>query len=167
MFHPLSEVRLKGGATVECGIVQPPAEAWADRVEEMLLHKGDPWNWQNSEVLGNDTVAAVKKLKSEDGPDLLTQGSTEFLKALFDNDLVDEIHVSVFPVILGKGKRLFGDAAAPTRDSVIQWDMPTTAHTNTTIHVRRPVAHLMNTPFFQLNRLSARAAKPPQRTSVN
>ena len=69
--------------------------------------------WQNSHVLGPDTIAAVKALKSEDGPDLLTQGSTEFLKALFAHDLVDEIHISVFPVILGKGKRLFGEDAFP------------------------------------------------------
>ena len=69
--------------------------------------------WQNSHVLGGDTIAAVKALKSEDGPDLLTQGSTEFLKALFEHDLVDEIHVSVFPLVLGKGKRLFGDASCP------------------------------------------------------
>lgn len=60
MFHPLSEVRLKGGAAVECGIVQPPAEAWADRVEEMLQHKGDPWNWQNSEVLRREVGLGVR-----------------------------------------------------------------------------------------------------------
>jgi dihydrofolate reductase len=69
--------------------------------------------WQNSHVLGPDTIAAVRKLKSEDGPDLLTQGSTELLKALFENDLVDEINVFTFPVILGKGKRLFGDTSFP------------------------------------------------------
>ena len=69
--------------------------------------------WQNSHVLGPDTIAAVRRLKEEDGPDLLTQGSTEFLTALFEHDLVDEVHVSIFPVILGRGKRLFGDAAFP------------------------------------------------------
>jgi dihydrofolate reductase len=70
-------------------------------------------DWQNSQTLGADVVAAVKKLKGEEGSDLLTQGSTDFLQTLFRNDLVDEINVSVFPVVLGKGKRLFGNGASP------------------------------------------------------
>jgi dihydrofolate reductase len=70
-------------------------------------------DWQNSRTLGADAVAALKKLKSEEGPDLLTQGSTDFLQTLFRHDLVDEIDVSIFPVVLGKGKRLFGEGASP------------------------------------------------------
>jgi dihydrofolate reductase len=69
--------------------------------------------WQNSHPLGPDPVAALRKLKSEEGPDLLTQGSTDFLKCLFENDLVDEINISFFPLVLGKGKKLFGDGAFP------------------------------------------------------
>ena len=70
-------------------------------------------DWQNSQTLGPDVVAAVKKLKSGEGPDLLTQGSTDFLQTLFRNDLVDEINISLFPLMLGKGKKLFGDGASP------------------------------------------------------
>lgn len=70
--------------------------------------------WQNSHALGPDAVAAVRKLKSEEGPALLTQGSTDFLKTLFESDLVDEISISFFPLVLGKGKRLFADGAFPT-----------------------------------------------------
>jgi dihydrofolate reductase len=70
--------------------------------------------WQNSHALGPDALAAVRTLKSEDGPDLLTQGSTDFLKTLFKNNLVDQINISVFPVVLGKGKKMFGDDAFPT-----------------------------------------------------
>jgi dihydrofolate reductase len=58
-------------------------------------------------------VAAVRKLKSEEGPDLLTQGSTDFLQTLFRNDLVDEFYISLFPVVLGKGKKLFGEGILP------------------------------------------------------
>jgi len=71
-------------------------------------------DWQNSQILGPDVVATVNKLKSEGGPDLLTQGSTDFLQTLFRNELVDEINVSIFPVVLGNGKKLFGDGASPT-----------------------------------------------------
>ncbi len=70
-------------------------------------------NWQNSQALGRDVIASLKKLKGADGPDLLTQGSTNFLHTLFANDLVDEISLTLFPVVLGKGKRLFADGAAP------------------------------------------------------
>lgn len=70
-------------------------------------------DWQNSQTLGPDVVAAVKKLKAGEGPDLLTQGSTDFLQTLFGNDLVDEINISLFPLVLGKGKKLFGDGASP------------------------------------------------------
>jgi len=69
--------------------------------------------WQNSQTLGSDAVAAIKKLRSEEGPALLTQGSSDFLRALFKNDLIDEIHVSIFPIVLGTGKKLFGDGASP------------------------------------------------------
>ena len=86
-----------------------------DRINKYVATRnpGFTTTWQNSHVLGADTVAAVKALKSEDGPDLLTQGSTDFLKTLFEHDLVDEINLFTFPVILGKGKRLFGDASFP------------------------------------------------------
>ena len=70
-------------------------------------------DWQNSQTLGTDAVAAVKKLKGEEGPNLLTQGSTDFLQTLFRNDLVDEFYISFFPVVLGEGKKLFGNGAFP------------------------------------------------------
>ena len=70
-------------------------------------------SWQNSRWLGEDSVAALKRLKSEDGPDLLVQGSSEFLQTLWKHGLVNEFSALIFPVVLGKGKRLFGDGATP------------------------------------------------------
>jgi dihydrofolate reductase len=70
-------------------------------------------DWQNSQPLGTDAVAAIRRLRSEEGPDLLTHGSSDFLQTLFKNDLVDEINIWIFPVVLGKGKKLFGDGASP------------------------------------------------------
>jgi dihydrofolate reductase len=69
--------------------------------------------WQNSQLLGEDIVASLKKLKGEDGPDLLVQGSSDLLQTLWKNSLVDEFSVLIFPVVLGRGKRLFGDGAIP------------------------------------------------------
>ena len=70
-------------------------------------------SWVNTVVLG-DAVENVAKLKQEDGPALVTQGSTEIVHALIAAGLVDEIRVFTFPVLLGKGKRLFDDNGRPS-----------------------------------------------------
>jgi len=70
--------------------------------------------WKNSQWLGEDTVAALKTLKGGDGPDLLVQGSGELIQTLWKNALVDEFSVLTFPLVLGKGKRLFGNGATPS-----------------------------------------------------
>ena len=58
-------------------------------------------------------IADVKRLREEDGPNLVTQGSTELVRALLANDLVDAMSIFTVPVVLGGGKKLFGDGAAP------------------------------------------------------
>jgi len=68
---------------------------------------------QNSQNIGADVADVVRRLKNEAGPDLLTQGSSQLLHTLFKHDLVDEIHLSIFPVVLGAGKRLFVDGISP------------------------------------------------------
>ena len=70
--------------------------------------------WQNSQWLGADTVAALRTLKGGDGPDLLVQGSGELIQTLWKNALVDEFSALTFPVVLGRGKRLFGSGATPS-----------------------------------------------------
>ena len=68
-------------------------------------------SWAGSVLLRD--VAEVKRLKKEDGPNLLTQGSTELVHALLAHDLVDAISVFTLPVVLGSGKKLFADGSAP------------------------------------------------------
>ena len=58
-------------------------------------------------------IADVKRLRGEDGPNLVTQGSTELVHALLANDLVDAISIFTVPVVLGGGKKLFADGSAP------------------------------------------------------
>jgi dihydrofolate reductase len=70
-------------------------------------------SWQNSRLLGKDILASLKQLKGEDGPDLLVQGSSHLLQTLWKYGLVDEFSVLIFPVVLGKGKRLFGEGTIP------------------------------------------------------
>ena len=68
-------------------------------------------SWQGSVLLRD--IADVKRLKREDGPNLVTQGSTELVHALLANDLVDAMSIFTVPVVLGGGKKLFGDGSAP------------------------------------------------------
>src|ERR1700704_4608087 len=68
-------------------------------------------SWAGSVLLRD--IADVKRLKQEDGPNLVTQGSTELVHALLANDLVDAISIFTVPVVLGAGKKLFADGSAP------------------------------------------------------
>ncbi|HEX3722128.1 MAG TPA: dihydrofolate reductase family protein [Nitrolancea sp.] len=68
-------------------------------------------SWQGSVLLRD--IADVKRLRDEDGPNLLTQGSTELVHALLANDLVDAMTIFSMPVVLGGGKQLFADGSAP------------------------------------------------------
>src|SRR5262245_8987596 len=68
-------------------------------------------SWAGSVLLRN--IDDVKRLKQEDGPNLLTQGSTELVHELLANDLVDAISIFTLPIVLGGGKKLFADGSAP------------------------------------------------------
>jgi dihydrofolate reductase len=68
-------------------------------------------SWQGSVLLRD--IAGVKRLREEEGPNLVTQGSTDLVHALFANDLVDAMSLYTVPVVLGGGKKLFADGSAP------------------------------------------------------
>jgi dihydrofolate reductase len=68
--------------------------------------------WKDSVAL-HDAAADVARLKREDGPALVTQGSTDLIQTLLSNDLIDEIRTFTFPIVLGKGKKLFGKGTKP------------------------------------------------------
>ena len=68
-------------------------------------------SWEGSVLLRD--VAEVKRLREEDGPDLLIQGSAELVHALLASDLVDAMTVFTAPIVLGGGKKLFADGSAP------------------------------------------------------
>ncbi|MBS1878673.1 MAG: dihydrofolate reductase family protein [Actinobacteria bacterium] len=67
----------------------------------------DP-SWNNTTVLSGDFAADIRKLKDEVDGVILVAGSATLAQGLVDNDLVDELRLMVFPVVLGSGKRLFG-----------------------------------------------------------
>ena len=88
------------------------ARLFKDAKKYVVSRSGDvDASWQGSALLRD--IADVKRLKQEDGPNLVTQGSTELVHALLANDLVDEIKTFTVPVVLGGGKKLFADGSAP------------------------------------------------------
>jgi dihydrofolate reductase len=74
----------------------------------------DP-QWTNSTVLSGDVVDVITKLKKEQDGDIVVHGSAQLVQALIENDLVDELRLMVFPVVLGTGKRLFGETTDKKR----------------------------------------------------
>ncbi len=69
--------------------------------------------WDGSELVTGDVEAALKELKSSEGPMLQVHGSGNMVQTLLKNDLVDELWLKIFPVILGSGKHLFAEGAIP------------------------------------------------------
>ncbi|HEY7748095.1 MAG TPA: dihydrofolate reductase family protein [Aestuariivirgaceae bacterium] len=74
--------------------------------------------WRGSVAL-HDAATDVARLKREDGPALITQGSSNLIQTLLSNDLIDEINMFTFPIILGNGKKLFGDGARPAAFALV------------------------------------------------
>jgi dihydrofolate reductase len=98
------------------------AQAWPERTDEVGF--ADKINsmkkyvvsstlteasWTNSEVLGPDLQAEVERIKAEPGNDILVAGSVQLVQGLLALDLVDELRLMMFPIVLGSGKRLFAE----------------------------------------------------------
>jgi len=116
-----SEALLLGRVTYE-GF----AEAWPSREGEFA----DKFNtmpkyvvsstleepeWNNSTVLKGDVVEEVAKLRQEQDGDIVVHGSAQLVQTLVEHDLVDEFRLMVFPVVLGSGKRLYGETSDKKR----------------------------------------------------
>jgi dihydrofolate reductase len=91
---------------------------WADRLNSMPKYVVSSTlteaKWSNSTVLRDDVVEEVSKLKKDIDGDILVYASYQLVRALIQHGLVDEFRLVVFPVVLGEGKRLFGDASEAT-----------------------------------------------------
>jgi dihydrofolate reductase len=67
-----------------------------------------------------DAAADVARLKREDGPALVTQGSSNLIQTLLATDLIDEINMFTFPIVLGNGKKLFGEGVRPAAFTLVE-----------------------------------------------
>jgi len=81
--------------------------------------------WQNSTVV-RDAASDVARLKQENGPNILIQGSSDLVHSLLAKDLIDEITLLIFPVVLGSGKRFFADGSFPRSFTLIDPKISTT-----------------------------------------
>lgn len=79
-------------------------------VVSTTLQKHD---WEHSVFINKNVPNEIKKLKKQDGPDLQVHGSATLIQTLLQHDLVDELWLKIFPVTLGKGKKLFGEGTVP------------------------------------------------------
>ena len=85
-----------------------------------------PLDWAHSHRLEGDLAEAVRALKATEGRDLLIQGSSKVIHTLLANDLIDQLTILTFPVILGRGKRLFDEGSRPRTWTLESSDTTTT-----------------------------------------
>jgi dihydrofolate reductase len=92
---------------------QPGAEQLNAATKYVASRTLDSVEWENSQLLEGDAAEAVARLKEAEGPEIQVHGSADLIQTLLKQGLVDEFRVWIFPVVLGTGKRLFGDGAVP------------------------------------------------------
>lgn len=79
----------------------------------VVSHAPKELSWHNSSLVSGDVVAELQKLKSMDAPDLHVWGSGNLIQTLLNNDLVDQMHLLTYPLIIGSGKHLFEPGVHP------------------------------------------------------
>ena len=84
--------------------------------------KPETLSWNKSTPITGDIAAEVSRLKKQDGLLLQVHGSCELVQTLLSHDLVDELRLWTFPVVLGAGKRLFGSGAVPAKFKLVKTD---------------------------------------------
>lgn len=80
----------------------------------VATHTPETLSWKHTKWLGQNIIRSVKNLREEQGAPLLVVGSSKLFQTLMEHRLVDELRLLVFPIVLGRGKRLFADGARPT-----------------------------------------------------
>jgi dihydrofolate reductase len=97
----------------------PIAKAFNKATKYVVTHRPGQLGWKTSQPIGGDVVDEVRRLKGSDGAALHIWGSSELLQTLIAAELVDEHRLWVFPVVLGKGKRLFENGVPPRGLSLV------------------------------------------------
>ena len=88
----------------------PMADSLNAATKYVATHRPDSLEWGPVGDLGADVMEGIRRVKSTDGPDLIVWGSSTLTSPLLGQGLVDEVVLSVYPVLLGRGKRFFSDS---------------------------------------------------------
>ena len=105
----------------------------------VATHRPDSLEWGPVRDLGADAIEGIRRLRSTDGPDLIVSGSSTLTTVLLAEGLADEVVLIVYPVLLGRGKRLFSDGADPRKLSLVSTkSTPTGVLMNTYRHAGPP-----------------------------
>jgi len=87
-----------------------------DRAKKYVVSHGSVnLSWEKSELITGDIIEEIKKLKKTDGPDLLIYGSGKLIQILLKSHLIDRMHIWIFPLTIGIGKKLFAEGTQPER----------------------------------------------------
>ena len=106
----------------------PMADRLNQATKYVVTHRPESLEWGPFESVGSDIVAGVRRIKSQDGPDIILSGSCSLTSLLLEQGLADEVHLAVNPVMLGAGKRLFAQGSPP-----LSFELVTTQTTPTGI----------------------------------
>ncbi|KAA0992960.1 dihydrofolate reductase family protein [Dyadobacter aurulentus] len=77
-------------------------------------------SWANTVLLNGDTIEQIKALKAGDGIDLQVHGSSGLIQSLLKHDLIDQMNICIYPLVIGKGKRLFGEGTIPANLKLVK-----------------------------------------------
>jgi dihydrofolate reductase len=91
----------------------PVADQFNSTKKYVVSHQPMDLAWKNSTLISENVVEELKKLKKQDGNDMWVHGSVNLIQTLLSNHLVDAMHLWIFPVTIGKGKRLFAEGTNP------------------------------------------------------
>ena len=91
----------------------------------VVSHEDRQLAWGPAHLITGDVVGEIQSLKNQEGPPLQVHGSSELIQTLLKHELVDELWLKIFPVALGKGKRLFGDGAVPSAFKLVEFKATT------------------------------------------
>jgi dihydrofolate reductase len=89
----------------------------------VVSHKPLKSDWKTTVPIGGDVAGEIRKLKAGSGPELQVHGSGNLIQTLLKNDLVDELWLKTFPVVLGTGKKLFADGTVPAAFSMEKYSV--------------------------------------------
>lgn len=124
----------------------PMADALNAARKYVATHRPDSLAWGPVEDLGADIVAGLRRIKAQDGPDMIVWGSSQLVPVLLEHGLADEVVLLVFPVLLGKGKRIFAEGTPPRELALVS---TMAAPSGVFVNTYRPVGPLRTGSFAE------------------